>query len=67
MESTPYLDLHVNENVKTVHETTEHATFENTPGEGNYDTEIEEEYNRDSTTTAEAENVDETESITKPR
>ncbi|KAI3668921.1 hypothetical protein L6452_40138 [Arctium lappa] len=64
MESTPDLDLHDNENATTVHETTEHATFENIPDEGNYDAETEEEDNRDSTTTTETENADETESIT---
>ncbi|KAI3672466.1 hypothetical protein L6452_38554 [Arctium lappa] len=64
MESTPDLDLDDNENAATVHETTEHATFENIPDKGNYDVETEEEDNRDSTTTTETENVDETESIT---
>ncbi|GJX06513.1 putative RNA-directed DNA polymerase [Tanacetum coccineum] len=65
MESTVDLDLHVNENAANEHESTEHATFDHenqdTP---DYDTGIDEEDNRDSTTTAGTENADETEPIT---
>ncbi|GKE32503.1 putative RNA-directed DNA polymerase, partial [Tanacetum coccineum] len=65
MESIVDLDLHVNENAANEHESTEHATFDHenqdTP---DYDTGIDEEDNRDSTTTAGTENADETEPIT---
>ncbi|GKF59342.1 putative RNA-directed DNA polymerase, partial [Tanacetum coccineum] len=59
------LDLHVNQNAANENESTEHATFDHedqdTP---DYDTKIDEDNNRDSTTTAGTENTYETEPIT---
>ncbi|GJU66618.1 ABC-2 type transporter family protein [Tanacetum coccineum] len=65
MECTLDLDLHVNQNTANENESNKHATFDHEDQDTPYyDTKIDEDNNRDSTTTAGTENANETEPIT---